>query len=165
MLTVFITNHSQFMVAIRFSGDDIDLPNLKTLFIGRYAFSYTDEFNPMEFPNLEDYSSDYYLLQRQASFELRSHSSIKSISFLSSMRQENALTTNYTKSFRITNCYWLESLSVGQMCFYDYGGQFEISSCHSLESLSLGYKRASYNNFEGSSFIVRGKNLFLILIL
>ena len=55
-----------------------------------------------------------------------------------------------TKSFHILNCVKLESISIGEYSFSDYGGEFELSNLPELHSIVIGQLNVSSYNFYSS---------------
>ena len=54
------------------------------------------------------------------------------------------------KSFQILNCDKLESISIGEYSFSDYGGEFELSNLPELHSIVIGQLNVSSYNFYSS---------------
>ena len=70
-----------------------------------------------------------------------------------------------SRSFRILNCPRLKSITIGEFSFSDYAKDFELSNLPALEVLKLGVLNKDSSNFYFASFIVRGRNCRLLLIL
>ena len=60
------------------------------------------------------------------------------------------------KSFHILNCYSLDSIHIGFLSFYDFGGPFELKNLPSLRCLEIGDIGLISSNFLNSSFVLRG---------
>ena len=65
-----------------------------------------------------------------------------------------------SKSFHILNCESLESIEIGEYSFSDYGGEFELKNLPQLQSIQM-----SSNNFYNSSFVIRGIEMILYIIM
>ena len=71
------------------------------------------------------------------------------------------------KSFHILNCESLESIQIGEYSFNDFAGQFELKNLPQLQSIQIGtidILSSSYN-FHGSSFVIRGIELILNIVM
>ena len=69
------------------------------------------------------------------------------------------------KSFHILNCESLESIQIGEDSFRYFGGKFELNNLPQLESIQIGKTRKSSFNFYWSSFVVRGIELILNIVM
>ena len=65
-----------------------------------------------------------------------------------------------SKSFHILNCESLKSIQIGEYSFSDYGGEFELKNLPQLQSIQM----SSYN-FYNSSFVIRGINMIMNIIM
>ena len=70
-----------------------------------------------------------------------------------------------SKSFHISNCTNLQSISIGEYSFSDYGGQFELSNLPELQSILIGTMNSNSYNFYSASFVIQGIELILIYII
>ena len=80
-------------------------------------------------------------------------------------QKRNSNGNDESKSFHILNCESLESIQIGECSFSDYAGDFELKNLPQLQSIhigSIGYK--SYN-FCKSSFVIRGINMILNIVM
>ena len=68
-----------------------------------------------------------------------------------------------SKSFHILNCESLESIQIGEYSFSDFAGDFELKNLPQLQSIQIGTIRSKSGNFSGSSFVIRGIELILII--
>ena len=74
---------------------------------------------------------------------------------------------NKSKSFYLMNCESLESIQIGEYSFSDFAGQFELKNLPQLQSIQIGtidILSSSYN-FHGSSFVIRGIELILNIVM
>ena len=65
-----------------------------------------------------------------------------------------------SKSFHILNCESLESIQIGEYSFSDFAGEFELKNLPQLQSIQ--FERF---NFYGSSFVIRGIELILNIVM
>ena len=70
-----------------------------------------------------------------------------------------------TKSFHILNCDKLESISIGEYSFSDYGGEFELSNLPQLHSIVIGQLNVSSYNFYSSSLNIESIKLIYCVLL
>ena len=70
-----------------------------------------------------------------------------------------------SKSFHILNCESLESIQIGPKSFSDFGGEFELKNLPQLQSIQIGTIGSSSYNFCHSSFVIRGIELILIIVM
>ena len=72
-----------------------------------------------------------------------------------------------SKSFHILNCESLESIQIGQYSFSDYAGEFEfeLKNLPQLQSIQIGTIRSKSYNFYHSSFVIRGIDMILNIVM
>ena len=70
-----------------------------------------------------------------------------------------------SKSFHILNCESLESIQIGEYSFSDYAGEFELKNLPQLQSIQIGIVGNTSFNFCYSSFVIRGIELILNIIM
>ena len=81
-------------------------------------------------------------------------------------KKKNSWGDDESKSFHILNCESLESIQIGRYSFSDYAGEFELKNLPRLQSIQIGVIGYISNNFYyGSSFVVRGIELILNIIM
>ena len=78
---------------------------------------------------------------------------------------KNSFWYNQSKSFHILNCESLESIQIGEYSFSDFGGEFELKNLPQLQSIQIGRIGSKSNNFYGSSFVIRGIELILNIVM
>ena len=78
---------------------------------------------------------------------------------------EYTKTNNQSKSFHILNCESLESIQIGQYSFSDFGGDFELKNLPKLQSIQIGTIGSNSFNFHYSSFVIRGIDLILNIVM
>ena len=70
-----------------------------------------------------------------------------------------------SKSFHILNCESLEFIEIGKKSFSDFAGEFELKNLPQLQSIQIGTIRKKSYNFYGSSFVIRGIELILYIVM
>ena len=70
-----------------------------------------------------------------------------------------------SKSFHILNCKSLESIQIGRFSFSDFGGDFELKNLPQLQSIQIGTIGSESYNFYYSSFVIRGIELILNIVM
>ena len=70
-----------------------------------------------------------------------------------------------SKSFHILNCKSLKSIQIGKYSFIDFGGDFELKNLPQLQSIQIGTVRSDSYNFCYSSFVIRGIELLLNIVM
>ena len=81
-------------------------------------------------------------------------------------QKKNSYGNNKSKSFHILNCESLESIQIGEYSFSDFGGEFELKNLPQLQSIQIGTIGSdSSSNFRYSSFVIRGIELILNIVM
>ena len=70
-----------------------------------------------------------------------------------------------SKSFHILNCESLESIQIGKYSFSDFGGEFELKNLPQLLSIEIGVIKYYSYNFYYSSFVIRGINMIVNIVM
>ena len=70
-----------------------------------------------------------------------------------------------SKSFHILNCESLESIQIGECSFSDFAGEFELKNLPQLQSIQMGTIGKWSYNFCHSSFVIRGIELILNIVM
>ena len=87
------------------------------------------------------------------------------IGYNSFTQKRNRSGDDKSKSFHILNCESLESIEIGEYSFSDFGGEFELKNLPQLQSIQIGRIGSKSNNFYGSSFVIRGIELILNIVM
>ena len=111
------------------------LNRLKTIKIGNFSFTHPE--------NVDDESKSFHILNCE---------SLESIQI-----------GEY--SFSILNCESLESIQIGEYSFSDFGGEFELKNLPQLQSIQIGIIGSYSDNFCFSSFMIRGIELILNIVM
>ena len=80
-------------------------------------------------------------------------------------QKKNWYGNDESKSFYILNCESLESIEIGEYSFSDFGGEFELKNLPQLQSIQIGKVRSDSRNFYNSSFVIRGIELILNIVM
>ena len=75
-------------------------------------------------------------------------------------QNKNSYGNNSSKSFHILNCESLKSIQIGEYSFNDFGGEFELKNLPQLQSIQM-----SSHNFYNNSFVIRGINMILNIVM
>ena len=80
-------------------------------------------------------------------------------------QKKNSNGNDKSKSFHILNCESLESIQIGEYSFSDFGGEFELKNLPQLQSIQIGTIESWSCNFYYSSFVIRGIELILNIVM
>ena len=70
-----------------------------------------------------------------------------------------------SKSFHILNCESLESIQIGEFSFSDFWREFELKNLPQLQSIQIGIIGSNSYNFYHNSFVIRGIELILNIVM
>ena len=68
-------------------------------------------------------------------------------------------------SFHILNCESLESIEIGEYSFSDFEDEFELKNLPQLQSIQIGTIGSTSRNFYSCSFVIRGIELILNIVM
>ena len=80
-------------------------------------------------------------------------------------QNKNSYGKDASKSFHILNCESLESIQIGEYSFSDFAGEFEMKNLPQLQSIQIGTVGRESWNFCHSSFVIRGIELILNIVM
>ena len=80
-------------------------------------------------------------------------------------QNKNDYGNDQSKSFHILNCESLESIEIGEYSFSDFAGEFELKNLPQLQSIQIGTIGSKSNNFYSSSFVIRGIEMILNIVM
>ena len=80
-------------------------------------------------------------------------------------QKKNRNGNDKSKSFHILNCESLESIQIGEHSFSDFAGEFELKNLPQLQSIQIGTIGSESNNFFNSSFVIRGIDIVLNIVM
>ena len=121
----------------------MNLSSLRSIYIGDECFSHVQRFILAN-------------LQTLTTIKIGTNSFTKKL---------NGWEENKSRSFKISNCPNLTSITIGQYSFSDYGGEFELEGLPRLESLYIGVFDKESWNFSCSSFVLRDLPMLRSVIL
>ena len=80
-------------------------------------------------------------------------------------QRKNGNGEDKSNSFHILNCESLKSIQIGQYSFSDFAGEFELKNLPQLQSIQIGTIGSDSDNFYSSSFVIRGIELILSIVM
>ena len=80
-------------------------------------------------------------------------------------QKKNRDGNDQSKSFHILNCESLESIQIDEYSFSDFGGEFELKNLPQLQFIQIGTIGSDSYNFCDSSFVIRGIELILTIVM
>ena len=80
-------------------------------------------------------------------------------------QKKNDKGNDESKSFHILNCISLKSIQIGEYSFSDFAGEFELKNLPQLQSIQIGTIGIFSCNFYSSSFVIRGINMILNIVM
>ena len=80
-------------------------------------------------------------------------------------QKKNSYGNDKSKSFHILNCESLESIQIRQYSFSDHAGEFELKNLPQLQSIQIGTIESDSYNFDYSSFVIRGIEMILNIVM
>ena len=80
-------------------------------------------------------------------------------------QKKNSYGNDQSKSFHILNCESIESIEIGEYSFNDFGGVFELKNLPQLQSIRIGTIGNDSCNFYSSSFVIRGIEMILNIVM
>ena len=80
-------------------------------------------------------------------------------------QRKNNFGNDQSKLFHILNCESLESIQIDLHSFSDFGGEFELKNLSQLQSIQIGRIGSYSNSFRGSSFVIRGIEMILTIVM
>ena len=81
-----------------------------------------------------------------------SRGALDSLNTLNSLRSS----VRKTKSFHVENCYYLQSIEIGEYSFANFAGIFELKNLPNLQTIKIGIIGKESYNFCCTSFEIRG---------
>ena len=125
------------------------------------------DWNVFWFLNLESIEIGNNCFESVKTFKIDGLNRLKTIIIgNNSFTQENDdWEDDSSKSFHILNCESLESIQIGEYSFSDFGGEFELKNLPQLQSIQIGTIGSDSNNFYYSSFVIRGIEMILNIVM
>ena len=119
------------------------------------------------FYNLESIEIGDYCYESVQTFQIDGLNRLKTIKigYCSFTHENNKTDNDPSKSFHILNCESLESIRIGERSFTDYAGEFELKNLPQLRSIQIGSIGCFSGNFYCCSFVIRGIELILNIVM
>ena len=117
--------------------------------------------------NLESIEIGDYCFGSVKTFKIDGLNRLKTIKigYCSFTHENNKTDNDPSKSFHILNCESLESIRIGERSFTDYAGEFELKNLPQLRSIQIGSIGCFSGNFYCCSFVIRGIELILNIVM
>ena len=106
-----------------------------------------------------------YCFRSVQTFQIEGLNRLKTIKIGINSFTQRKYGNNKSKSFHILNCESLESIQIGEWSFSDFAGKFELKNLPQLQSIQIGTIESDSYNFYHSSFVIRGIELILNIIM
>ena len=158
--------------------EDYEGNGSEPLNIGMKHLQLTDncvlvDWNVSWFLNLESIEIGDYSFESVQTFKIDGLNRLKTIKIGNSSYTQVKTTdewnwkkvNNQSKSFHILNCELLESIQIGEYSFSDFAGEFELKNLPQLQSIQIGTIGSKSNIFYRSSFVIRGIELILNIVM
>ena len=143
------------------------LKSLETIKIGSNSFSNAATMQLSNLNSLEsiEIGNDYFGSVK--TFQIDGLNRLKTIKIgkNSFTQYKNDWGDNKSKSFHILNCESLESIQIGEYSFSDFAGEFELKNLPQLQSIQIGECYCRSYNFYYSSFVIRGIEMMLNIVM
>ena len=146
----------------------LNCESLESIQIGEYSFSdYAGDFELNNLPQLQFIQIVEYCFGSVKTFKIDGLNRLKTIKIgnNSFTQKKNSWGNDESKSFHILNCESLESIQIGEYSFSDFAGDFELKNLPLLQSIQIGSVGSESNNFYYSSFVIRGIELILNIVM
>ena len=126
-----------------------------------------DDWDVSLFLNLESIEIGDDCFRSVKTFKIDGLNRLKSIKIgnNSFTQKKNSYGDDSSKSFHILNCESLESIQIGEYSFRYYGGEFELKNLPQLQSIHIGTIGNASFNFVHCSFVVRGIEMILNIVM
>ena len=150
-----------FIQSIDSSITSIIIPNWTCNDIDYTIFDFS------RFSNVESIEIGNYCFESVETFKIMRLNRLKTIRIgkKSYTKMKNWYGFDKSKSFHILNCESLESIQIGEYSFSDFGGEFELKNLPQLQSIQIGTIESWSCNFYYSSFVIRGIELILNIVM
>ena len=154
-------NHSDFVLSILPSVTQIVLPDWTCNDNDYTVFDFS------RFTQVESIKIGNDCFESVQTFQIDGLNRLKTIKIgnNSFTQKKNSWGDDSSKSFHILNCESLESIQIGEWSFSDYAGEFELKNLPQLQSIQIGTIGSDSYNFYYSSFVIRGIELILNIVM
>ena len=156
---------SKELESMRFELSDLVISqkccnDVNSLDLNQYAYLQSIEIGNDCFGSVQTFKIDGLNRLKTIKIGNKSFSLVKS-----NEKWDLNVVNNESKSFHILNCESLESIQIGEYSFVDFAGDFELKNLPLLQSIQIGTIGSSSCNFFLSSFVIRGFNMILNIIM
>ena len=140
--------------------------NNYTLFdFSRFTFVESIEIGDDCFGSVQTFKIDGLNRLKSIKIGNNSFTQLKEAEWYKMMLPEALEICKQSKSFHILNCKSLESIQIGEYSFSDFAGEFELKNLPQLQSIQIGTIEWYSYNFYYSSFVIRGIELILNIVM
>ena len=122
-------------------------------------------FDFSRFTQVESIEIGNHCFASVKTFQIDGLNRLKTIKIGNNSFTQKKYGNNESKSFHILNCESLESIQIGEYSFSDYAGEFELKNLPQLQSIQIGTVGRDSFNFYHSSFVIRGIELTLNIVM
>ena len=132
-----------------------------------YEFDQLQELNLGDdcLGSVQTFTIDGLKLLKTIKIGKNSFTQVKKCNWDDDWDQAKKTANNQSKSFHILNCESLESIQIGEYSFSDFAGEFELKNLPQLQSIRIGTVWNESRNFWHSSFVIRGMERILNIIM
>ena len=139
--------------------------DLNALDLNRFQWLRSIEIGNDCFESVETFRIDGLNRLKTIKIGNNSFTQVKESDWKNNRREARNRANNQSKSFHILNCESLESIQIGEYSFCDFGGEFELKNLPQLQSIQIGTFGSTSRNFYWSSFVIRGIELILNIVM
>ena len=143
--------------------------SITSLVISTFSFNYLNNFImcSSRFTQIESIVISDWCFGSVKTFQIDGLNRLKTIKIgnNSFTQRKKGFGNDKSKSFHILNCESLESIQIGQWSFSDFRGEFELKNLPQLQLLEIGTIGSKSYNFHDSSFVIRGIELILSIVM
>ena len=167
-----LVNECEWVNGIESDIEDYEGDGSEPLNIGMKHLKLTDncvlvDWDVSWFLNLESIEIGNNCFESLQTFQIDGLNRLKTIKIgkNSFTQKKNNRGDDSSKSFHILNCESLESIQIGEYSFSDYAGKFELKNLPQLQSIQIGTIGNESYNFHYSSFVIRGIDMILNIVM
>ena len=143
--------------------------SITSIIFPKYSCNNRDciEFNLSRFSLIESIEIGDDCFGSVKTFKIEGLNRLKSIKIgnNSFTQNKNSYGNDSSKSFHILNCESLESIQIGKYSFSDFAGEYELKNLPQLQSIQIGTIGSRSFNFPCSSFVIRGIDMILNIVM
>ena len=139
--------------------------DLNALDLNRFEWLRSIEIGDDCFESVKAFQIDGLNRLKSLKIGINSFTQVKLADWKNNWSEARNRANNQSKSFHILNCESLESIQIGEYSFCDYAGEFELKNLPQLQSIQIGTIGSDSYNFWWSSFVIRGIELILNIVM